>query len=296
MSCSSSAEQSIIEYRAFSKPLTDHGDYPYESCVCSREPSFKITNLTSAAHSKQIDAISDGGEIFKTLAPVPPFVAATVTLLSCEIVNSQQVVVRFAPVAGAAGYVLQYKKTADPDDSYSQKNVIGSPVQLENLIPATTYSVRMQAIDGPFGPVITCVTLLPSPTSISVGNVSDTSASVSWSSVNGAATYMLQYRTASDVTWIDVATVADVALTHIMTSLQPRTTYVVRAHATGGMVGPESTFTTLLPPPASVTAINLSDVSATITWSPVVGAPFHVLRYKKATDATYRMRECEFTT
>lgn len=80
---------------------------------------------------------------------------------------------------------------------------------IQNLSPLTTYEIQIRkycnsALASPWSPgvIFTTINTCYSPTGASATNITGTSAKISWTSVPGAAYYVLRYKQTSASTWI----------------------------------------------------------------------------------------------
>lgn len=130
---------------------------------------------------------------------------------------------------------------------------------------------------------------LSAPTNLTVTDITDTSATVSWTAVPGASGYELQYRAAGG-DWSAVEELTEP--TFDLTGLELGTVYEVRVRAVGEEGGyvpsPYATvgFTTAsepppepLPAPAGLSAGTPTDTTVPLTWDAVDGADGYNVRY-----------------
>ena len=130
--------------------------------------------------------------------------------------------------------------------------------------------------------------------SLTSSAITISSATISWSALNGAANYDVDYKLASSATWINVAT-ATTSTSINQSGLLETTQYEcrVRANCTNGATGNYSTinFTTATTPTCgAITGLNSSDitsVSATVSWSALTGAATYDVEYKEASSAIW---------
>ena len=158
-------------------------------------------------------------------------------------------------------------------------NVVVSPAQ------TTVYTVTAGTLSATATVVVPFV-----PQNLFVGNLGTNSATVSWSSVPGAASYRLRYRPTSSLFWTNVSTGAT-AVT--LFNLQTNTQYVVQVAAMcGGVLSPWSplaAFTTLSASASEcTTAANFlaqtgpGSGSVLSTWDPVAAADRYQVQYRRA--------------
>jgi Fibronectin type III domain len=209
-------------------------------------------------------------------------VAAAVSGLSCISKDSQSVDVSWSRVNGAEVYLVQYKLSTSSDYiTLTELNALS--VQLANLLPATSYSIRIKAIDGSsYGPIhgISCTTLYPPPNETTSPQQTDVNAQIAWSLV-------LKYKVTSANDSAYVFTGMLLSSPYSISGLNPNTSYTVHVKALGGMFGPVVTFSTLLSAPATVYQSGVTHNSMQITWTGVLGATRYILQYKPSYGSVY---------
>ncbi len=193
----------------------------------------------------------------------------------------------WSPVAGAYSYSVQ---TRLPGGTWY--NAPGSPftsttVTVQGFSPGTTYEWRVSA-NCSYGESsywtypITFTTLSGScdpPTWLSTNYITETSATLQWSSAPGAVSYSIQWRPVGS-SWIDLPGGPWTTTWVFMGGLTPGTTYEwrVRSNCGYGMQSSWSyttSFTTLgysCATPTWPSTSNITQTSATFSWSPVSGA------------------------
>lgn len=130
------------------------------------------------------------------------------------------------------------------------------------------------------------------PASLSVSNITTTSATINWTAVPGAASYEVNYRIQGNTTW----TVINVTTNNVnLTSLLASTIYEYQVRADCGANGNSTfssgTFTTSTPAscgnPSSVSAINTSADAVNISWAAVIDATSYIVEYKLTTSSVW---------
>lgn len=129
------------------------------------------------------------------------------------------------------------------------------------------------------------------PTGLASGNITFTSADISWTPVSGAISYDIDYKASSSATWINAATAAT-ATTINLAGLTQGTGYDWRVRATcaagsGNYI--QATFTTGAPclDPTGLTSSSITSNSATLSWTAVSGASSYAVEYKLSTSGTW---------
>jgi hypothetical protein len=219
---------------------------------------------------------SDATLIFPTATP-----CAAVTNLAAGSISATGATLTFTPPAtGATFFTIAY--TPAGGNTITQ-NVAGSPMVLTGLLPGTVYTATVitDCGLGRTSPVVSTTFTTPAApvcnaaTNIAVGNITPTSAGVSFTPAAGAVGYTLAVTPAGGSTTTLAATGSPVALS----SLLPGTTYtvtIVTNCATGQTSGSvAATFTTPFAPCLAITglaATSLTGTSASLTFTPATSA------------------------
>lgn len=137
----------------------------------------------------------------------------------------------------------------------------------------------------------------PSPVNLAVSNLTDHSATVSWKSPQTYLTitgYTYQYKKSSDANWSSEETVDSNVTSAVVTNLSRSTQYQFRVKTLYGnreSLYAECSFTTLTSsPPVNLSASNLTEHSATVSWEvPDTNLTLtgYTYQYKKKNDANW---------
>ena len=188
----------------------------------------------------------------------------------------------------ASFYQVQYRRI-DLNSWQSINNILTPYTSIDNLLPGTTYVVRVRANCG-YGftgwsnldtlATLTCVV----PPNIVTGNATETTFRVTWNHVNNATSYSVRYRQIGLNTWTTVNNITDTF--RVVTNLQVGTAYEVQVRATCGLGNSawsnSSNITTLTcaVPPNIVTG-NATETSFRVTWNHVQNATSYSVRYRQ---------------
>lgn len=123
------------------------------------------------------------------------------------------------------------------------------------------------------------------PTSLSAGNITSSSAELSWGAVSGASSYSLQHSLAGSSGWTTVSGLTTTSYT--LTGLSASTTnnkFMVRAECGGANNSSYSSVSAFNTPavcavPTSLSAGSITTSSADLTWGSVSGASSYSLQY-----------------
>ncbi|MBK8954199.1 MAG: fibronectin type III domain-containing protein [Saprospiraceae bacterium] len=131
------------------------------------------------------------------------------------------------------------------------------------------------------------------PTGLNITNITQTTATANWNTVTGATSYKFEYKTNSGGTWTVVTTTNP---TYNMTGLTAGTLYNTRVKAV--CASGESTYSATVNfttnssggscnTPTNLAASNITETTATVSWSPVSGANSYNFQYKLASSNTW---------
>ncbi|MFY1048262.1 fibronectin type III domain-containing protein [Chryseobacterium sp. GP-SGM7] len=216
-------------------------------------------------------------------------------------ITNSSATVSWTPIPDNLNYIVQWREQGTtgwpPANTSTIINAPTATYTINNvLLPSKIYEVQVTSICGTtYGtpsPVTVFSTLCdPTPPSVTVNQITSTSAMVNWSAVPNA-TFALQYRKVGDVQWLPVAAPGYTPVTgtsYLLQNLDPYTKYEVRvANICVGTttVNPYSTpvvFTTericSMPPPG-LTITQLAPTTAVVVWDPFPGATY-ILSYRK---------------
>ncbi len=122
-------------------------------------------------------------------------------------------------------------------------------------------------------------------TGLTASSITSNSATVSWTPVSGANSYVLKYKKSTATTWSTVTTTTN---SKSLSNLSGSTKYQFQIQAVcnlgGGGYSTISSFTTLIAPPCgipfSLVSANVTPGGATLSWGAVSGAITYTLQYK----------------
>ncbi|MBO4488348.1 MAG: fibronectin type III domain-containing protein, partial [Bacteroidales bacterium] len=183
----------------------------------------------------------------------------------------------------ADGYEWQYYYSTTAD--FSENNYTGYVAgttnhQFAGLTPETTYYFRVRTYCGTTGisewSETISFTTLPTchaPTAITVSDVSQTTATLSWTGPADGNEWQYEYSTTADFSTNTVTAYATGATTAQLTGLTPWTIYFARVRTLCGTIGDSDwsvvvVFTTLPPcnAPSYVSVNGIGQTSATLAW------------------------------
>ncbi|MEO6131720.1 MAG: fibronectin type III domain-containing protein, partial [Saprospiraceae bacterium] len=191
------------------------------------------------------------------------------------------------PVAGAQGYTVQVRLANGTWYDIQGNPFSNTYATVYGLEPNTNYEWRVRANcgGGQYSNWTYPISFTTSggscnaPTGLTTTNITQTTATWSWSPVSGAISYSVQWRYPGDV-WHNLSGGPWTNTSLNVGGLYPNTTYDwrVRSNCANGMTSAWSDFTTFTTPgyscgtPTWPITTNVTQTSATFSWDPVSGA------------------------
>jgi len=218
------------------------------------------------------------------------------TRLTAGAIGLNGATVRWKANSGETSWTLYYMKEGAAS-TFTEVSVSGTPVNgyyfypLSNLQSATTYMVVVRAdcsadSHSAYSSTLTFTTLCPEPENLSVSNVSETEATLTWTA-DAPATWDYSVTKVADGQTQEQGTVQNSSnATVSLDNLEANTLYVCEVgsecnSSTTGYFLTRSSCTA----PASVTASNIGSTSATLSWTNT-GAQSYTLTYVKQNGGT----------
>ena len=211
----------------------------------------------------------------------------------------------WSPVSGALSYSVQWRY---PGGNWN--NLYGGPwtgtlLNIIGLQPGTTYEwrVRSNCSYGNYSPwseiesFTTLGTACHKPTGLSTTNITDTSATFTWSPVSGAVSYSVQIRLPNGY-WTFVSGSPFTDTTATVNDLSPGTSYAWRVRSNCGSgyhsywTSPTDFTTTGISPcsaPDSTYTSDITDHDATLNWSAVIGALSYTIQWREPGGVWYTL-------
>ncbi|MFZ1528052.1 MAG: fibronectin type III domain-containing protein [Ferruginibacter sp.] len=274
------------------------------STVWEPEPGFpnvRTDMLQYRASDNLLAAATHGRGLFTTTLTAGP-TCDNVTGLASSSVTQTGATVNWTAVSGALNYDVDYKLNSSGTWANAATATTSLSVALSSLTAASLYDWRVRAnctgAAGAYAQAQFTTASVPTcnaPAGLTTGSITQTSASISWAAVSGAADYDVDYKESTSSTWINVAT-ATVNTSAALSGLTASTIYDWRVRANCTAIGLNSSystvqFTTSAPPscnaPAGLTAAAVTASGATVSWSAVSGAANYDVDYKLNTSGTW---------
>ena len=225
---------------------------------------------------------------FTTLCTVAP------SGLSASAVTNNSATVSWTSVNGAASYDVDYKLSGAGTWTNAATATTALSVNLSALTQGAVYDYRVRTNCASGSTVYTTAQFTTlctaAPTGLSSSAVTNNSATISWTSVNGASSYDVDYKFSGAGTWTNAAT-ATTALSVNLSGLTQGAVYDYRVRtncASGNTTYTSAQFTTLCTvTPTGLSTSTVSDNSATVTWAAVSGASSYDVDYKISAESIW---------
>jgi hypothetical protein len=264
-----------------------------------------IPATPSSTARVKIEAV---GNIFFDISNTNFTIGAAVTCgtptgLTSTGIGNDTATISWTAVSGALSYAVDYKLNSSATWISAAAALTTTSIKLTGLTSASLYDWRVRATcsagAGSYA-AAQFTTLTPficaAPTGLNATSITATGATITWSAVTGAASYAVDYKAASDTTWINVAT-ANTTRSVTLSGLTASTLYDyrVKTNCTDAN-SPTSSyasaqFTSAAPfvcnAPTGLNATSITATGATLTWSAVTGAVSYNVDYKAASSSTW---------
>ncbi|MDM1554322.1 fibronectin type III domain-containing protein [Chryseobacterium indologenes] len=205
-------------------------------------------------------------------------------------------VVNLSGGANTVTYLVKYRVagTGTWTQIYASAVLGNVPLTLTGLSPATTYEVEVAAVCGGTTGTATAIKTFttrcdPTPPTVTVSNITPTSALITWNPVVASATYKMRWRKVGATAWEPEIPLPSSPNTYLLNNLDSFVTYEVQvANQCAGETkwndfSNSKVFTTVriceIPPPG-LTITQLLPTTAEVTWDAYPGATY-LLKYRK---------------
>ncbi len=199
--------------------------------------------------------------------------------------------------SGATSYTFEFKTNSG--NTWTSVTTTNPTYNMTGLTSNTLYNTRVKTNcssgSSGYSSIVNFTTSGSScgvPNNLSTSNITETSATSSWSSVSGALTYTFEFKTNAGSTWTVVTTTGT---SYNMTGLTGNTLYNTRVKA--NCVSGSSAYTSIVNfttasgsscgVPANLAVSNITQSTATVSWNPVSGANSYNFQYKLASGNTW---------
>ncbi|NJL76816.1 MAG: T9SS type A sorting domain-containing protein [Saprospiraceae bacterium] len=227
--------------------------------------------------------------------------------LNSNVISTNSVELSWSAISGARNYTVQYRIGESGRWTTAPRTMTTSLV-LTGLQPNTVYSWRVKAscstyssfakfnTGGGVGGNVSC----SQPSNLTSSGLSTTSVQLSWSAIEGALNYTVQYRPGSTGAWLNGGTTNGTSLT--LTGLQPNTLYTWRVTAscsdyssvtefttgsTNGGGGGGGGGSTSCSAPSNTNTDAVFPTSANVSWEAQFDATNYIVQYRLETATSY---------
>ena len=139
--------------------------------------------------------------------------------------------------------------------------------------------------------VVGSLTPCGTPTGLTSSSITNTTATVTWTAVTGAVTYNLQWKPSSSSTWaaINGITTASTDLTTLIAGTSYDFQVQTVCSVGSSSFSPSTSFATTATCgiPTGLSSLNITNTTATVTWTPVTGAVTYNLQWKPSSSSTW---------
>jgi FtsP/CotA-like multicopper oxidase with cupredoxin domain len=255
-----------------------------------------VTGLAAnTSYSFTVAAVNASGTGAASAPTTGLTLPAAPTVLTMGTIGSTTVALSWTAPANSAG--LSYTVTVTPAAGTVSYN--GTTALVSGLGPNRTYTFTVAANNASGASAasnaVTALTLPVAPTNLSAAAASNSSVTLAWTaSVNGAASYTVQYSANNGANWTNLAPLVGTGTT--VTGLTPSTTYlfqVYAANATGssapsGQASATTPAATVAPGiPTCCTATLPTSTSVVLNWIAPATGPATSYTVQRATNATF---------
>ncbi|UEG50174.1 T9SS type A sorting domain-containing protein [Ferruginibacter lapsinanis] len=224
------------------------------------------------------------------------------TGLASSVIGNNTATVSWTAVSGAISYAVDYKLTSSSTWVSAATATTATSVVLSGLTQASTYDWRVKAtctsgsgtaVQAQF--TTTAPAVCNAPSGLTSSAITTNSATINWTAVSGALSYVVDYKLTSSSTWINAAT-ATTSTSVALSGLTASSTYdwrVTTNCTSGTSVATASQFTTAAVTTTCTTAYEANETLATAaaiaTGTPIsaaIGSSTDIDYYKIVTTTT----------
>ena len=262
----------------------------------SNTSSLSISGLTSGyIYEFQVQAVCSGGST-GSFSTSGTFTAGTSincsppATLTASLITATTAKLNWNVVLGAHGYNIQYRAVGASTWSTGTSTI--NSLSVTGLTSGVTYQFQVQTIcasgQGSLSTISTFTTgpACPTPTGLTITNITNATSLLNWTAVIGAASYNIRYRAVGTTTW---TTATSNTNSLAISGLIGATNYAfqVQTICTGGTPGNFSTSGTWTTAngntcgvPTGLSETNITASSATLNWVAVSGATSYNIEYR----------------
>jgi len=253
------------------------------SCEEGKTSVFNLTNFTAVTSNDRVNPLRN---LYNALSSFPDN-------LRIDDETDNSISIKWNDVSGTNGYNI-YRSTSQ-NGIYTKLNAnpLTESIYIDTAVsPSIVYWYTVTSIMNEMETVranaISATTLLPAVNGILISSSTDTTISLAWNAVIGAASYNIYRAATINGAYIKVNSSTVTGTNYTDTGLTSSTNYYYRVCAvSGGIEGaksdPSITGKTMAAPPTGVNASALSASSINISWNPVSSASTYKIYYEQGT-------------
>ncbi|QEC66012.1 T9SS type A sorting domain-containing protein [Panacibacter ginsenosidivorans] len=256
--------------------------------------AITVPNVTSGACRIKIEAI---GNIFYDISNVNFYVGSCGTAigLKASSITNSSATLGWTAVTGATSYDVDYRISPSGAWTNAATATTSTSVNITGLMQGTLYDFRVKTNcplnNGDYATAQFTSLCSATPTGLTSSNITNSTATLSWTAVAGAASYKVDYKLSSASIWTRAAN-ATTATTVDIANLVSSSVYNfrVRANCSSGSTAYISgtNFTTLCSAaPSGLSASSITNSGAILSWTASAGASSYTVDYKLASSGTW---------
>jgi hypothetical protein len=261
----------------------------------SSSNSKSVTALTSnSSYEFQVQTVctSGGNSSWSSLSSFTTLqqTCATPGGLNATSITTSSATLGWNTVTGAGSYNIQYRATGS--SNWLQTNSVTNSKSLTGLASGTPYEFQLQTSctsggTSSWSSSSNFTTSLPPcavPTGLNATSITTSSATLGWTTVNGAVNYNIQYRVSGGSIWTSTTASTN---SKAISGLSLGTTYEFQVqtvcNGNTSSWSASATFTTQSPcaAPTGLSVSTITQSSATLSWTAAAGALSYSIQYRK---------------
>lgn len=204
----------------------------------------------------------------------------------------------WSAIQGSTNYTVQYRVGTVGTWTTASAGVTTN-LTINGLLPSSVYTWRVKASCSTYSSIATFNTggsggnpNCSQPSNLNVANLSTTSVNLTWSAIQGAFNYTVQYRVGTTGGWTTAPATTATNLT--LSGLLQNTVYTWRVKASCSVYSSVAIFNTggsggnpNCSQPSNLNATSISTSSANLTWSAIQGAFNYTVQYRVSATTTW---------
>ena len=263
------------------------------TAATSTSNSKSISSLTASSNYEfQVQTVcSSNSSAFSsssTFATSAPACSVPSGLSSASVTNNSATL-DWTAVSGAVSYAIQYRVVGT--STWTAATSTTNSKSISSLTASSNYEFQVQTVctsnSSAFSSSSTFATSAPAcsvPSGLSSSSVTNNSATLDWTAVSGAVSYAIQYRVVGTGIWTAATSTTNSKSISSLTASSNYEFQVQTVCASNSSISSASAnFSTLAPPcaePVGLSSASITDNSATLNWTAVLGAANYSIQYR----------------